>query len=145
KFASPIVHDGRLYICDEGATLHCLDAEKGTELWNYSYGTDCKGSPVWADGKIYVAEVDGGFHILKPGGDDCACLDSQRFRNAMIYGSPAVAGGRIYFSTTSETFCIGKKDHKPPPDPLPPAAREEPPAVNAQLAHLQVVPADVVL
>ena len=67
KFASPIILDGRLYVCDETATMFCLEAATGKQIWSYSYGRDCKGSPVWADGKIYVAEVNGRFHILKPG------------------------------------------------------------------------------
>lgn len=152
KYASPILHDGRLYVCDEGGTMFCLDAKDGKELWNYSYGTDCKGSPVWADAKIYISETDGQFHILEPGKDECKELHTQAFKSTdrrnpvKIYGSPAVADGRIYFCTTDGTYCIGLKNRKAPlmiPEPQP--VKETPPDKNAKAAHLQVLPADVVV
>jgi hypothetical protein len=37
------------------------------------------GSPVWADGKIYVPEVDGGFHIVRAGETDAEILSSIHF------------------------------------------------------------------
>ena len=51
--------------------LVALDAATGKPLWKtpFSYGRNCMGSPVWADDKIYVGEVQSRFHILKPGAD----------------------------------------------------------------------------
>jgi outer membrane protein assembly factor BamB len=152
KFASPILHDGRLYICDEVATMYCLDAKSGKQLWDYSYGTECKGSPVWADGKIYVGEVDAKFHILKPGADGCEALHAQYFRappgqgKVEINGSPAIVNGRVYFTTSEGTYCIGKPGHKAKPDPIPPQPKEPGPAPkDPKLGLVQIVPADVVL
>ena len=72
KFASPILHEGLLYVCDDAGKLYCFEADKGGEpLWSFEYGKNTKGSPVWADGKIYVSEVDSKFHILKPGKNGC--------------------------------------------------------------------------
>src|SRR5207244_4084037 len=62
KFASPVIHQGRLYVCtDVPAIMYCLDADTGKELWKYNYGRNGKGSPVLADGKIYIAEVNARF------------------------------------------------------------------------------------
>ena len=44
---------------DETATLLCYDAASGKQLWRHKYGRNAKGSPVLADGKIYVGEVNG--------------------------------------------------------------------------------------
>jgi outer membrane protein assembly factor BamB len=147
KYASAIVHDGRLYIPDESADLYCFDAKTGDRLWKFSYGRDCKGSPVWADGKIYVAEVDGNFHILAPGPKSCKRLQKVFCKppdggGVEMNGSPAVADGRIYFCTSKEMYCIGKPDYKAAPIAIERA--KEPPA-DEKVAHLQVVPADVVL
>ena len=60
-----------------------------------------------------------------------------------INGSPAVANGRIYFSTSRETFCIGKTEQPVSAVTLPPQPAEE--AAGVKVAHLQVVPADVML
>jgi hypothetical protein len=60
-----------------------------------------------------------------------------------INGSPAVANGRIYFTTNDEFYCIGKKRWNGESDPLPPAVTEA--NEGSPPARLQVVPADVVL
>ena len=90
---------------------------RGKELWNYQYGKNTKGSPVWADGKIYITEVDSNFHILKPKDEGCNELSAAFFKSpgvapVELNGSPAIVNGRIYFMTTNELFCIGKKDRK---------------------------------
>lgn len=153
KYCSPVLHEDRLYVCDEGAQMYCLDASKGTQLWRFKYGRNAKGSPVWADGKIYIGEVNAKFHILKPGPKKCEELHVQYFpspdgvSDVEINGSPAVANGRVYFMTRDELYCIGKKDRTAPEaapvPPMPP--NDERAASDAKPTHLQVVPADVVL
>lgn len=118
KFASPILHGGLLYLNDDGATLHCLDTAKGKKLWSFKFGggSNNRSSPVLADGKIYVCDADAGFHILKlqPGGKRPTKLLKLRLPSktpgvdAELDGSPAVANGRVYFSTNDTTFCLGK-------------------------------------
>ncbi len=54
---SPLLDDGRLYVADDGANLHTLDAETGKRITprpTKLVGTMLSSSPVWADGKIYV-------------------------------------------------------------------------------------------
>ena len=149
KFASPLLHEGLLYVCDDAGKMYCFDADKGEELWQFQYGTNTKGSPVWADGKIYVSEVDSKFHILKPGKDGCKRL-SEVFASAAravgqteLHGSPAVVNGRVYFITSNELICIGKKDHKPAKITIPPAVKEA--SAGTETTHIQIVPADVTL
>lgn len=150
-FASPILHEGRLYACDDKANMYCLDARTGKTLWKYKYGKTARGSPIWADGKIYIAEVASRFYILKPGDKRCEELHSQFFRSpdglqvVELNGSPSVANGRIYFNTRDEMYCIGKKDWKPEPVSIPSGPEESAADKNAKVAHLQIVPADVAL
>ncbi|MDE0299749.1 MAG: PQQ-binding-like beta-propeller repeat protein [Candidatus Poribacteria bacterium] len=115
-YSSPAFHDGRLYVVDSAANLHCLDGDTGRTHWTHSLGTVGKGSPVVADGKIYVTEVNGHFHILQPGANECTSLDTEQIernagRYAEIYGSPAIAYDRIYFATEAGLFCLGKNAH----------------------------------
>ena len=150
RYASPILdpQSGRLYVPDELAKLYCLDAKTGKQLWKLSYGRNARGSPVLADGKIYVGEVGSRFYILKPGDKKCEVVHEHFFTphegtaDVEINGSPAVANGRVYFSTSDEIFCIGRKDAKPAPQPKSTAAATTP---GKGPAHLQIVPADVVL
>jgi hypothetical protein len=150
KYASPVLHEGRLYVCDEIGMMTCLEADTGKDLWQYKYGKNTKGSPVWADGKIYITEVDSRFHILKPEADRCTELYSQFFRTrgivpAELNGSPAIADGRIYFMTTNELYCIGKKREAAPATAAVAVAVDVAVDEGSKPAHLQVIPADVTL
>ena len=42
--ASPLLHDGRLYVPDDYATLHCFDAKTGKKIWKYKYGRNARGA-----------------------------------------------------------------------------------------------------
>lgn len=156
-FSSPMVHDGTLYIVDNSANLFALDAKTGRHLWKHKLGTVGKGSPVWADGKLYVTELNGRFHILKPGPQGVEALDMDEItvadttegpagRYAELYGSPAVAYGRIYLSTEAGLFCLG--DPKKPFEVTKgtPVTLQEPAvAQGAAPAVIQVVPAEVLI
>jgi outer membrane protein assembly factor BamB len=150
KFCSPILHEGRLYICDEVAKMFCLDAKTGKTIWTKLYGRNAKGSPVWADGKIYVAAVNSQFCIMKPSEKTCDIIYKQYFPNhggpdIEINGSPAIANGRIYFMTSQELYCIGKNNQQANGAPALPPLAEPSADSSAKPAHLQVFPSDVVL
>src|ERR1019366_8829718 len=134
-------------ITDDIGKLYCLDGQTGKQYWKYNYGRNSRGSPVLADGKIYIAEVNSFFHILKPGLKKCELLYKQYFAahdgvsDVEINGSPAIANGRIYFSTSDEILCIGLKNVKNIG-----LATELPPRPKlGKIAHLQIVPAEIAL
>lgn len=148
KFTSPIIHGDRLYVTDEIARLYCLDANTGKQIWRHKYGREASGSPLLADGKIYVPAVNAQFQILKPGDRDCEVLYTQEFPSpdgvseVELSGSASAANGRVYFSTSFETYCIGKKG---PRQASGPAVGTIAAAGAGKPALVQVVPADVVL
>jgi outer membrane protein assembly factor BamB len=158
-FPSPVLLDDKLYIADEAATLYCYDLKasiakkEGVKLWDKGYGKSAKGSPVWADGKIYATTVEGKVCIITPppSGETEAKVKSVTLRSKTpgtalsINGGASVANGRVYFMTSEEFYCIGKPDVKPSADPIPPGPKEESAAKDAKATHLQVVPADVQL
>ncbi|MFQ3593409.1 MAG: PQQ-binding-like beta-propeller repeat protein [Gemmataceae bacterium] len=149
KFASPVLQDGILYVCDEAGKLFAFDAEKGGEpLWEYSYGKATKGSPIWADGKIYITEVDSRFHILKVDRSGCSPLATVRFRGkgvvpTELHGTVAISQGRIYFTTTNQLVCFGPKEPVKTANEIPASLKEDPP--GTEVAHVQIVPADLTL
>ncbi len=147
RYAAPIINEGKLYMPDDGSRLYCLDAMTGKQLWKFNYGRgEARGSPVMADGKIYVGEVSARFHILEPGPKKCKRLDEMFFPgiggvDVELNGSPAVANGRVYFSTADEIYCIGTKDGKA----APPVKHENVKVAPGKIAYLQIVPGEVVL
>ncbi|HEY2291036.1 MAG TPA: PQQ-binding-like beta-propeller repeat protein [Thermoanaerobaculia bacterium] len=155
-YSSPLYHDGVLYLLDNSANLFAVEAATGRQLWKHKLGTVGKSSPVWADGKIYVSETNGRMHILKPGPNGAEALDADELRvadpsagpggrYAELYGSPAIAYGRVYLSTEAGLFCLGdkRKPFRVTRDKPVALAGEAPPAKGAAPAVLQVVPAEV--
>lgn len=148
-YTSPIVGDSRLYIIDNSANIHALDAASGQVHWVHNIGTVGKGSPVLADGRLYAPEVNGRFAIVAPGRTAAETLDLAEIampdgRPAELFGSPAVAYGRIYLSTEAGVYCLGDPAAQfkvvataahYPREPAPPGAIP---------AHLQIIPAEVV-
>jgi hypothetical protein len=160
-YSSPIVDGDRLYQIDDSANLFAFDIDTGKELWKQTLGTLQRASPVLADGKLYVGTENGKFFILKPGPAGCQVLsevelgpvekvelkteagDEAIAANEQILASVAVSRGRIYLVTTKALYCIGKKTASPA---LPPVERiEDLPLSHAPVAHVQVVPADLVM
>lgn len=148
-FPSPALHDGKLYVVDNSANLHAVDAKTGAQLWTISLGTVGKGSPVVADGKIFVTETNGRIHIIQPGANAAKALDVDELkaegdRYAEIYGSPAVAYGRVYFTTEGGLYCLGNKSagYTGPKQPAhrPPIERAKP--GQGAMTWFHVVPAD---
>jgi len=147
-FPSSAYHDGKLYVINNSGNMHCLDATDGKLLWEYSLGTVGKGSPVIADGKIYVTETNGRVHILELGDEGVKPLDMDELsvadgRYAEIYGSPAIAYGRVYFTTEGGVYCLGDKSKK---IEIPRAVKvSKPKPANGAVVTLLVVPPIVTL
>ena len=112
-FSSPVYDDQRLYHMDNGAVLGAFDLESGKKVWDRNLGTIQKGSPVLADGKIYVGTENGKFFILRPKADGVDVLDEDWLGSQQspepIIASPAVADGRIYVVSMNATYAIGKR------------------------------------
>lgn len=145
-YTTPVLHDKFLYVCTDGARLVCFEADTGKQLWTHPYGRLGRGSALWADDKIYVANVNAEFYILQPGPNGCKELHKQFFPGVgETNGTPAAANGKIYFGTLKEFYCIGKKDHQAKADPIPAPAPEAPADPKAPATHLQIIPADVVV
>ncbi|MCC7315233.1 MAG: PQQ-binding-like beta-propeller repeat protein [Planctomycetes bacterium] len=147
-YASPALANGRLYVVDNSAEMHCFDAKTGKKFWEYRVGRAMKGSPVvTTDGVIYIGEVNGIFKILKDAGDKCVELDTKHFERedravVEINGAPIVSDGRVYFMTRYGTYCLGKKGDTTKAEPAPSMAAEAP-AQKDKPASLLVVPAEV--
>ena len=161
-YSSPIVDGDRLYLVDDSANLFAFDINSGKELWKHTIGTLQRASPVLADGKIYVGTENGKFFILKPGPTGCQVLDEEELEpgvsnvqlkteagddliaaNEQILASVAISRGRVYLVSTKAIYCIGKKTASTAlPAAAQPAAENAP--SDAAVAHVQIVPADVV-
>jgi len=113
SFASPVMDGDRIYSVDNSAIVAGFDLKTGARLWEKSLGTLQKGSPLLADGKLYVGTENGRFYILKPSATGVEVLDedwlgSQQQPEAIV-ASPVVADGRIYVASMDALYAIGKR------------------------------------
>lgn len=147
-YASPAILDGVLYHVDNSANLVAFDGATGSELWLRNIGIAQRSSPVIGDGKLYVSDVDGKFHIFRLSGrSEPERTDLDEFKNpdgsfTQINGAPAISGGRIYFITNNTLYCIGTSQGR---SEEAAATLGEPSMAptGAEAAHLQVVPGEI--
>jgi outer membrane protein assembly factor BamB len=113
SFASPVMDDDRLYTVDNSAIVGAFDLKSGAKLWEKPLGTLQKGSPLLADGKLYVGTENGRFYILKPSATGVEVLDDDLLGTAQtpeaIIASPIVSDGRIYVTSMDATYAIGRR------------------------------------
>lgn len=107
RLASPLLWQGRLYVFEQSAIVHCYDAKTGEEFERQRL-PGVKGfvaSPLAAGGKIYCLDQTGATLVLEP----AAKLNvlSTNPLHEMCWSSPAIAGNRLLLRGTDHLFCIG--------------------------------------
>jgi outer membrane protein assembly factor BamB len=146
--SSPLLVDGRLYAFDDGAKLYILDAATGELVGGKPVkliGTRLRGSPIWADGKIYACS-ETAWHVLEPTKTGVKFVHRLRMdAEDEILASPIISHGRLYLPTNARLYCLGKPDTKPQATARPEAPAEVPVGADDPETLLQVVPAEVLL
>jgi outer membrane protein assembly factor BamB len=153
-FSSPVMDGERLYAVDNSAILGAFDLKTGKQVWTKRLGTLQKGSPVYADGKIYVGTENGKFFILRPTATDAEVLDEDVIGQGgdpePLLASPAIADGRIYVTSAppqtqptaaGHLYAIGTRRPAGKPAPPPPAPK---PSADP-VAQVQVFPYEALL
>lgn len=148
-YTALLVKDDILYVVADIGDMIAFDTKTGEQLWTQDLGTVGKGSPIWADGKIYATEVNGNVWVLKPSREKCEVVSHLVLTAASgvgldeVYSSPAIANGRLYIVSRDRTICLGDKSKQVnlgTPQPLPEEA-----AATDTPDLLQLRPYEVVL
>jgi outer membrane protein assembly factor BamB len=106
---TPVTDGKYFYIVNDRGIMWCLDAKTGAELYaqqRIKPGT-YSGSPVLADGKIYVTSEEGLTTVVAAGPKFEVLAENPL--NDYTLSSPAISDGRIYIRTTGHLYAIGKK------------------------------------
>ena len=146
--SSPLVIGDQLFCFDDRAKLHVLNVKTGEALGRPISlgGTMLRACPLYADGKIYAFSTSA-WAILKPDGKKGATI-VKRGRLASseeVNASPICSHGRIYLQTSSATYSLRDKSKEQGAEPLPAAAVESSVGEDQEPAHLQLVPAELLL
>jgi outer membrane protein assembly factor BamB len=105
---TPVTDGTYLYVINDRGIMWCLDAKSGKEVYARQRlrPATYSGSPVLADGKIYVTNEDGLTSVVKAG-PSFEVLAENDFDDYTL-SSPAIAGGRMFIRTTKFLWAIGK-------------------------------------
>ena len=157
--SSPVLVGDRIYEVSGTGDLYAVNADDGKVLWKQKLGIEQRqSSPIYADGKIYVAIYiaakgaagaptegneggDGEFFVLKPT-DQGAEIVSRTILSGKCFGSPTIYNGKVYIQTDKKLYCFGKKGESkglakyPEPEKWPAAGEKK---------QLQIIPYEVLL
>jgi len=106
---TPLTDGQYFYVVNDRGIMWCLDAKTGAEIYAQqrlkpgSYS----GSPVLADGKIYVTNEDGLTSVVRAGPKFEVLAENSL--NDYCLSSPAISDGQIFIRTSQHLYCIGKK------------------------------------
>jgi len=102
---SPLVHDGLVYLCRENGVLLCLDAATGEEQYKSRLHSDVyRGSPVYGDGRVYVASRDGTVSVVAAGRKFAKLAEISM--GEPISSSPVISEGTIFLRTYENLYAI---------------------------------------
>ncbi len=109
---TPLLYQDVFYMVKDGGIVTSLDPATG-KLLKEGRTKDAIGeyyaSPVAADGKVYLANVDGKISVLKAG----AQWEVMGVNDIgeEIHATPALVDGRIYVRTHGALYCFGTTSH----------------------------------
>ncbi len=108
SLSTPAIVGDRLFVADFSGFVYCMDTETGKIHWKYDTKSHIWGSPLVADGKVYIGTEDGDFVILAASKTmkEIAKIDMR----SPVYSSPVVANGTLYIATPTHLYAIGKTD-----------------------------------
>ena len=105
--STPAVHEGLIYWPDFSGFLHCLDAKTGQNYWTHDMFAAIWGSPLVADGKVYLGDEDGDIVVLQPG--KTLKVINEMNMGSSVYSSPVAVNGTIFISSRNQLFALGAK------------------------------------
>jgi outer membrane protein assembly factor BamB len=99
------VADGLLYVADFSGYFHCLDAKTGQLYWTHDVFAAVWGSPLVADGKVYLGDEDGDVVIMAHAKEKKVLAEMNM--GSPVYGTVVPANGTLFLNNRSQLFAIG--------------------------------------
>jgi outer membrane protein assembly factor BamB len=103
-FSTPAIYNGLVFITDNAGTVHCVDSETGQLYWTHDMGRGMWGSPLAADGKVYIGARNGAFAVFAADKTKNV-LFTAKFDDE-INSTPAIANGVLYVPTLNRLYAI---------------------------------------
>lgn len=98
------IADGLLFVADFSGLFHCLDLETGKPLWTHDMLAASWGSPLIADGKVYIGDEDGDISIFRLSREKDLLAEINMGNS--VYSTPIAVGDTLYIANKSHLFAI---------------------------------------
>jgi outer membrane protein assembly factor BamB len=102
--ASAVVHDGIVYAADLSGFLYALDVKTGDLIWKHDNFAAIWGSPMVADGKVYLGDEDGDVAIVDTG--KTLKVHGEHNMGSSVYTTVAAHDGVLYVLARNRLFAI---------------------------------------
>ena len=102
--STPAIAEGLVYVADYFGRMHCLDAETGDAVWVHPIDRPVWGSPLVADGKVYLGTGRETFWIFRAG-RQLEVLERIRM-NDRIHASATAANGTLFIPTGRHLYAV---------------------------------------
>lgn len=113
--ATPVLHDGRLYVLTDTAQLSCFNATTGEPFYQqvrFDKPYNIKASPVGANGKLYVSTEEGDVVVVRLG-EKFDVLATNTLTDQSFISTPAIVDGNIFLRSRTHLFRIGSDEPRP--------------------------------
>ena len=100
--------NGLCFVPDFSGFLHCFDADTGKVWWTYDMESAMWGSPLAADGKIYVTDEAGDVRIfaISKTMKKLSPEDDHLNLGEASYCSPVFANGVLFLTDRDKLFAV---------------------------------------
>jgi len=98
------IHDGLVYAPDLSGRIHCVDFETGKRYWEADLMATVWGSPLVADGKMFIGNEDGILTVYAAGKELKMLAEVEC--ESTIYGTPAIANGVLFINDNRRLYAI---------------------------------------
>lgn len=103
---SPVATKDLFFMATSYGAIVCYDSKTGEKYWDREFDNGFYSSPMLADGKIYLMDMEGIMHIFNAEKEYEQIAESPIGEKGMT--TPAFNDGRIYVRGNEHLFCIGK-------------------------------------
>ena len=105
---SPIVVGDYIIVSDMDGVATCYDAGDGHIYWKERLGGKYSGSPIAANGLVYILNEAGVTKVIKPGPQLEVVAENPlpAAKSEIFRATPTPSGGQLFLRSTSVLYCI---------------------------------------